>query len=74
MQHKFLNFYKGLVEFILKNGGGYYYDSDELRVKFYKYGEYEFFGKTMDRLNQINYKQIKLLKANKPANTDITLK
>ncbi len=74
MQYKFINFYNSLVNFILKQGGSYYFDSDKQQVIFYNFGGYKFFGQSIDKLNQIHYMQVKLLKTYKPANTDIVFK
>ncbi len=74
MQHRFLNFYNSLVNFILKQGGSYYYDSKDQQVKFYQYAGYKFFGGTIDKLRKLTYEQITLLKTHTPANTDITFK
>ena len=67
MQHKFLNTYHNLVSFILKQGGGYYYNSQEQTLKFYKLGAYDYYGKTLDNLHLISYEQMKLLKKHVPA-------
>lgn len=72
MQHAFLKTYRGLVAFIIKQGGSYYYDTNEQRVKFYKFAGYKFFGKTIDKLRRITYEQKKFLKERAPAGVDVT--
>lgn len=62
MQNKFLQNYRKLIGFILKNGGRYYYDSRTGEVKFYRFGDYQFFGKKIDSLKRINYKQKQFLR------------
>ncbi len=73
LQAKFLNTYKSLVSFILKQGGKYYYKSSENSIYFYKFGAYQLYGKMIDKLNMINFKQKKLLNTMVPANFDITI-
>ncbi len=70
LQHRFLKTYKNMVSFILKESGGYYYDSKERVVKFYKLGSYDYFGKTLDKLHVNSYEQMKLLKTHIPAHMD----
>ncbi|MGH1375309.1 MAG: hypothetical protein ACRBCK_03080 [Alphaproteobacteria bacterium] len=70
LQGRFLNTYKSLIDFILKQGGSYYYKSDDNRVYFYKFGGYKFFGKSIDTLTRISYEQRKNLKENAPANIE----
>lgn len=70
-QYQFLKTYRSLVAFILKQGGSYYYNANEQRVKFYKFGGYQFFGQSIDKLNMISFEQKKILKAKAPANVDI---
>ncbi len=69
-QHKFLKTYRSMVAFILEQGGGYYYNSKEKALKFYKLGAYEFYVKALDKLHVISYEQTKLLKSRPPANMD----
>ncbi len=71
MQHEFLNTYRNLVAFVLKQGGSYYYKSETQRVYFYKFGSYHYFGKTIDKLRMISYKQRQFLKARAPSNVDL---
>ncbi|PCJ99435.1 MAG: hypothetical protein COA45_05205 [Zetaproteobacteria bacterium] len=67
LQHKFLNTYRGLVSFILKQGGRYTYKSDVKNVVFYKFGGYKFYGQSIDTLRMVSFKQRKLLRENAPA-------
>lgn len=67
LQHKFLNTYKSLVSFILKQGGKYSYKSAEKRVVFYSFGGYKFYGQSIDSLRMVSFKQRKLLRENAPA-------
>ncbi|MCK5375110.1 MAG: hypothetical protein KAJ40_07485 [Alphaproteobacteria bacterium] len=73
MQHEFLNTYRALVAFIIKQGGGYYYDTSERSVKFFKFGAYEYFAKALDKLYKLTYEQKKLLKLHVPATEDLLL-
>ncbi|MFP4098048.1 MAG: hypothetical protein ACLFU1_04615 [Alphaproteobacteria bacterium] len=70
MQHQYLNTYRNLVAFILKNGGRYFYDSKARRVGFFNFGLYEYFAKQIDKLNDITHEQKKLLKRHPPATND----
>ncbi len=72
MQHAFLKTYRSLVGFIIKQGGSYYFDTNEQRVKFYKFAGYKFFGKSVDKLRKITYEQKKFLKSKAPARVDVT--
>lgn len=67
LQHKFLNTYRGLVSFILKQSGKYSYKSAEKRVIFYSFGGYKFYGQSIDSLRMVSFKQRKLLRENAPA-------
>lgn len=71
-QNKYLNTYKDLVTFILKQGGSYYYQSGSRGVAFYKFGSYKYFGKSIDTLNKTSYEQMKLLRDNAPPNFDLS--
>ncbi len=71
MQHEFLSTYRNLVAFVLKQGGSYYYKSETQRVYFYKFGSYHYFGKSIDKMRMITYKQKQFLKANAPTNVDL---
>jgi len=71
MQHSFLKTYRTLVAFILKQGGSYYYKEETNRVYFYRFEGYEFFAKSLDKLNRISFEQRKFLKQEPPANFDI---
>ncbi len=71
MQHDFLNTYRNLVGFVLKQGGSYYYKNDTKGVYFYKFGSYHYFGKAIDKLRKISYDQRQFLKANPPANAEV---
>ena len=70
MQHSFLKTYNHLVSFILAQGGGYYYKSDDRTLRFFKNGIYEYYGKNVDKLHRITYEQTKLLKRRIPASMD----
>ena len=70
MQHTFLKTYNSLVSFILAQGGGYYYQSSDQTLRFYKHGIYEYYGKTLDKLHRITYEQTKLLKRRIPTAMD----
>lgn len=70
MQGKFLNLYKNLVKFILKQAGSYYYKAADQRVYFYKFGGYKFYGQSIDKLRMISFKQRKHLRSMPPANID----
>ncbi len=70
MQHSFLNTYRNLVGFVLKQGGSYYYKQDTQGVYFYKFGSYHFFGKSIDKLKKINYDQKQFLRTRPPSNVD----
>lgn len=70
MQHSYLNTYRNLVAFVLEQGGSYYYKQDTQGVYFYKFGSYKFFGKSIDKMRMITYKQKQFLKARAPANAD----
>ncbi len=72
MQNSFLNTYKSLTDFILRKGGSYYYDSSRQGVAFYNFGDYQFYGQAKDKLNKIRFEQRKLLRANPPANIDLS--
>ncbi len=72
MQYAFLKTYRGLVGFIIKQGGSYYFDTNEQRVKFYKFAGYKYFGETIDKLRRITYEQKKFLKENAPAGVEIS--
>ncbi len=74
MQNKYLNIYRNLVGFILKQNGGYYFDSYKNMVHFYKFGGYKFYGKSIDSLRRISFEQRELLRTVAPANTDIELR
>ncbi len=71
MEHKFLNTYKNLVGFIIKQAGSYYYKASDQRVYFYKFGGYQFYGQSIDKLRKISYEQRKLLKTIAPANINV---
>ncbi len=71
LQGRFLNTYKSLIDFILKQGGSYYYKSDDQRVYFYKFGGYKFFGKSLDQLRRVSYEQKKNLKENASATFEL---
>ncbi len=71
MQGTFLNTYKGLVAFILKQSGSYYYKATEKRVYFYKFGGYKLFGQYIDKLNMTRFEQKQLLKTMPPANINV---
>ncbi len=71
MQGKFLNTYNNLVEFILKQGGSYYYKASDERVYFYKFSGYKLYGQMIDKLNMIRFKQRKLLRKIPPANINV---
>lgn len=73
MQHKFLKTYRSLVAFIIKQGGSYYYDSTEGRVKFYDFAGYKYFGQSIDKLRRITFEQKQMLRANAPANVDTAI-
>jgi hypothetical protein len=70
MEHMFLKTYRTMVEFILEQSGGYYYDSETRGLKFYNLGAYDYYGKALDKLHTISYEQAKLLKSHAPANMD----
>lgn len=70
LQNKFLNTYRTLVSFILKQSGSYYYKSNERKVYFYKFGGYKFYGQSIDKLRMISFNQRKLLRENAPAGVD----
>lgn len=71
MQHQYLNAYRNLVGFVLKQGGSYYYKAETRRVHFYNFQHYKFFGKSIDKLKMINYKQRQFLRKRAPANIDL---
>ena len=73
MQHSFLNTYRKLVNFILKQGGSYYYKNGEDRVYFYQFGGYKFFGQSIDKLNNLSYAQRKFLRENTPDSIELQL-
>lgn len=70
MQSKFLNTYRNLVGFVLKQGGSYAYDSNKGGLVFYNGGAYKYFGQTIDKLKKITYEQKTILKSYIPANLD----
>tara|TARA_B100001989_G_C24545657_1_gene470569 strand:+ start:833 stop:1573 length:741 start_codon:yes stop_codon:yes gene_type:complete len=61
-QHKYLVTYKNLIEFIIKQGGSYYYDSAARAVKFYDLTGYTYFAKSIDELTKISFNQKKYLR------------
>jgi len=71
MQHKYLKAYKSLVEFIIEQGGSYYYVQNERSVKFYDFSGYKYFGQSIDRLRKITFEQKKMLREKIPANVDV---
>jgi hypothetical protein len=71
LQHDYLNTYRNLVGFVLKQGGSYYYKQQTRRVYFYKFGSYQYFGKSIDKMRMITYKQKQFLKEHAPANVDL---
>ncbi len=71
MQFEFLKTYKALINFILKEGGGYYHKSGSREVNFYKISAYTYFAGNIDKLRNISYEQKKLLRSNPPANIDV---
>lgn len=70
MQNKYLQTYRQLVAFILKQGGGYYNKAGENKVYFYKNGALQFFAKSIDDLRMTSYEQKEFLKSLAPANAD----
>ncbi len=68
LQNKFLNTYRDLVAFIIKQGGSYYYKSGDNRVYFYRLEGYKYYGQTVDKLNKINFAQNKMLESVAPKN------
>lgn len=71
LQNKFINTYSKLVKFILKQNGKYTYKSAEKVVAFYNFGGYQFYGKSIDSLRMISFKQRKLLRENPPSGVDL---
>ncbi len=71
MQNKFLNTYKELVTFVIKQGGSYFYRAGDDRVHFYKFGGYKYYGKSIDALNKTSFDQRQLLRKNAPPNVEI---
>lgn len=61
-QNKYLNTYNSLVNFLLEQGGRYYYDSSSQRITFYQIGAYNYFATTIEDLSKINRAQQNLLK------------
>ncbi|PCI98058.1 MAG: hypothetical protein COB14_08325 [Alphaproteobacteria bacterium] len=74
LQHHFLNTYRKLVNFILKQSGSYTYKSNEKQVYFYKFGGYKFYGQSIDSLRMTSFKQRKLLRENAPAGVNANFK
>lgn len=70
LQNQFLNTYRTLVAFILKQGGSYYYKTGEDRVYFYRFEGYKYYGTTIDKLNKINFEQNKLIDETAPKNIE----
>lgn len=60
-QNDFLNTYKSLIIFILKESGQYYYDSARRAVLFTNMGSYRTFGETVENLIKVNREQRDLL-------------
>lgn len=71
MQHTYLKTYNVLVKFILKQGGGYYYDASSHSLKFFQNSVGQFFAKKYDKLRQTSFDQRKLLRSHPPANVDL---
>lgn len=61
MQGVFLNTYKNLVQFILNQSGGYYYDPGAKQLNFYKVGGYTYYGKAIEMMINTRRKQKALL-------------
>ena len=73
MQYEFLKTYRNLVHFILKEGGGYYYNTQANELRFYKLDTYQIYVRLIDKLKKISFEQTKLLKSYPPANIDFEL-
>lgn len=73
MQFAYLKVYKNLVKFILQEAGSYYYNTAASRVDFYDVAAYQYYVKSLDRMNKISYEQRKLLRSDPPANIDPTI-
>lgn len=58
LQHDFLLTYKGLVDFILKRPGTYYYNTGTRKMTFNNIGAYRYFGKSVDNLRLIIRKKL----------------
>lgn len=67
LQHRFLNTYKNFVTFILDKNGQYYYDRGTSSVHFPNISHYKYFGKNIDALRQISFRQRTLIRDVLPA-------
>lgn len=70
MQHDYLRTYNKMVNFIIKQGGSYYYKPGSRSLHFYKNQGKVYFGKTYDRLRKISYDQRQHLRSKPPAGAD----
>ncbi len=70
-QNNYLQTYRKLIEFIIEEGGGYYYKPNEGRFYFYKTGTMRYYANMVDRLAQLNYKQKMFLSKYAPVNADL---
>ncbi|MDH5722491.1 MAG: hypothetical protein OEY94_04105 [Alphaproteobacteria bacterium] len=61
-QHTFLITYKNLVEYIITQGGSYYYDSNKQGVSFYDVTGYTYFAKSIDTMAKISFDQKEYLR------------
>ncbi len=70
MQNKFLQQYRKLASFILKNPGSYYYDGTARKLRFYDVDLYGEYVKYIDGLRKLTYKQSMLIQTLEPANLE----
>lgn len=72
-QHTYLVTYKNLVEYIIKQGGSYYYDSTKKAVRFYDITGYTYFAKSIDTMTKLTFDQKKYIRKIAPFLSALTM-
>lgn len=61
LQSKFLKAYKKLVQFVIDQGGNYYYNPSTGKITFYGVGAYTYFAKALETFSKITREQQTIL-------------